>query len=68
LRHGLRIRDFIHFRGGFALNVWQYVRVGPAKFEGRARPYFTPTSASWLDQIEIETFFQRHNERARPFR
>src|SRR6267154_2729967 len=64
-----------------------------AKFEGRVRFHFTPTSASWLNQIEIvfsllqrktlnggsfktkdqlreaiEAFFQRHNERAKPFR
>src|SRR6202166_5072377 len=64
-----------------------------AKFEGRVQFHFTPTSASWLNQIEIvfsllqrkalnggsfrtkdqlreaiEAFFQRHNERAKPFR
>jgi transposase len=63
------------------------------KFEGRVHFHFTPTSASWLNQIEIvfsllqrktlnggsfktkdqlreaiEAFFQRHNERAKPFR
>ena len=64
-----------------------------AKFEGRVQFHFTPTSASWLNQIEIvfsllqrkalsgasfktkdqlrgaiETFIQKHNERAKPFR
>src|SRR5450432_3622657 len=64
-----------------------------AKYEGRVQFHFTPTSASWLNQIEIwfsllqrktlnggsfktkdqlreaiEAFFQRHNERAKPFR
>ena len=63
------------------------------KFQGRVQFHFTPTSASWLNQIEIvfsllqrkilnggsfkskdqlreamESFFRRHNERAKPFR
>ena len=64
-----------------------------ARFEGRVQFHFTPTSASWLNRIEIvfsllqrktlnggsfqtkdqwreaiAAFFQRHNERAKPFR